>query len=368
MKTTFVSSSGLYDALRSSVLRLQSNLVNAQKEAVTGRHADMGLALGYQAGSTVTLRQEAARLTAITDSNAMVGSRMDAAQASLKSMVDDGNNYVKSLISSPSPTVLKAIAKNGVSGLINGLNASSGDQYLFAGVNTDVAPIKGPIDAGTGVPTAAKESIETAFEDFFGFPVSDSAKVATIDADKLKTFLTTDFKDLFIDHDNVNWTADWCDATVQTVQSRISTNETIQTSISAMSDPSLDPDPSVAEPTHKGFQRMAEAYAMVSALPIENFNTKAYTALVKVATGVAGQAALQVSNQQSVLGNSQERVTSSNSRMAIQQDIMNKSINKMETVDPYEAATKATELMNQLNTAYALTAKIQNLSILNYIS
>jgi flagellar hook-associated protein 3 FlgL len=107
---------------------------------------------------------------------------------------------------------------------------------------------------------------------------------------------------------------------------------------------------------------------MISTLPVEYLNSNTYAKVLQVAGEVAGKSTAQVSNLQSTLGNSQERITSANSRMAIQQDIMNKSITNMETVNQYEAATRATELMNQLNTAYALTAKIQNLSILNYIS
>ena len=71
---------------------------------------------------------------------------------------------------------------------------------------------------------------------------------------------------------------------------------------------------------------------------------------------------------QSKLGGYQQAVTNSTSRMKIQSDLMSNQLSNLEQMDPYSAATKINSLMTQLNTAYALTAQIQKLSILNYIS
>ena len=53
--------------------------------------------------------------------------------------------------------------------------------------------------------------------------------------------------------------------------------------------------------------------------------------------------------------------------MSAQINIMNTQINNLETVDPYEASTRVTTLLTQLQTSYSLTARVQQLTILNYL-
>ena len=54
MKASFVSSSAISQALRYSMLRTQNDLVQAQKEAATGKLADSGLVLGARTAQAVS--------------------------------------------------------------------------------------------------------------------------------------------------------------------------------------------------------------------------------------------------------------------------------------------------------------------------
>ena len=63
----------------------------------------------------------------------------------------------------------------------------------------------------------------------------------------------------------------------------------------------------------------------------------------------------------------QQRVTDANSRMTIQTDIITNHIGALEGVDPYEASTRLSALMTQIETAYSMTARIQKLTLLNYL-
>ena len=56
MKSTFVSTAAVSQAMRYSLMRAQSELTKAQKEVSTGRFADIGLALGSRTGQSVSLR------------------------------------------------------------------------------------------------------------------------------------------------------------------------------------------------------------------------------------------------------------------------------------------------------------------------
>jgi flagellar hook-associated protein 3 FlgL len=53
--------------------------------------------------------------------------------------------------------------------------------------------------------------------------------------------------------------------------------------------------------------------------------------------------------------------------MSIQVDILATQVVALESIDPNEAATRVTQLLTQVETSYALTARIMGLSILNYL-
>ena len=98
MTSTFISTSALSEATRSSLMKLQTKLAQAQKEVATGRFADVGLSLGFKTGQAVSLRQEHARLQSITETNGLVASRLDATQAALKSLAETAQSFQSELL------------------------------------------------------------------------------------------------------------------------------------------------------------------------------------------------------------------------------------------------------------------------------
>lgn len=349
MKTTFMSTSSLSAATRLSLSKAQMKLTEAQKEVTTGRHADVGATLGYKTGQTLTLRQEHARLTTITDTNSVVSTRLSATQAALKSMADDAQLFVGQLIGArdadSGPVVVKAQAKAALTSFTNTINTSLDGAFLFSGINADVKPLTDY----NATPTAAnKQAVADAFLAAFGTTPDDPANVNISDVD-MQAFLDGPFSDLFEDP---AWTTNWSAASDQNVKSRISTSELVETSTNS---------------NDIGVRKLAKAYAMIADLGLENLNENAYKAVVDNATRVAGEAVQNVANEQARLGIAQERVKNANDRMSIQIDIMTNHISLLEGVDPYEASTRVSALMTQVETAYAMTARIQNLSLLKYL-
>ncbi len=76
MKTANISTLALVNATRETRVNLQVKLAAAQKESATGRHADVGLSLGYLTQRTVSLRQDLERLNTFKDTNAVSSSRL----------------------------------------------------------------------------------------------------------------------------------------------------------------------------------------------------------------------------------------------------------------------------------------------------
>lgn len=347
MKTTFTSTSAIADAARLTMLKLQSQLADAQKEVSTGRHADVGAVLGARTGQAVSLRQELTRLQAFTDSNGLVSSRMEATQSALSAVSQEAQSFLGQLAAAPEAgkSVLQNGAKYALSGLIGTLNTKFNGAYLFAGANTDVKPITA---YDQSPPAANQQAVADAFTAAFGFSQSDP-QVADISADDMQSFLDTSFADLFAD---AGWKSAWSSASDQNVRSRISTSELIDTSANA---------------NDEAVRKLASAYTMVAELGSAKLNDAAFQKVVDTASRLTAEAMQGLTATQANLGAAQKRVTDANSRMAIQSDIMTKHISALEGVDPYEASTRLSALLTQVETAYAMTARIEKLTLLDYL-
>jgi len=348
MKTSLVSTSAISLAAQLSVARLQAQLVDAQKEVSTGRYADVGATLGNKTGQSVSMRQEQARLQAIIDSNGPVATRLDATQSTLKSIASQAQSFLNDLMASRTGDVqssLQGEAASGLKSLIGMLNAQIDGTYLFAGINADVRPVA---DYSETPPSANKQAVDDAFFAAFGISQSD-AGVANISADDMQSFLDTSFADLFKDP---AWKSTWSQASDQNVRSRISNSELIDTSANANND---------------AIRALVSAYTMVAGVGTSKLNEGAYQKVVDKAAELVGSAMQGLTGMQADLGTVQQRVTDANSRMTAQQDIITTHIGALEGVDPYEASSRLNSLMTQIETAYSMTARIQKLSLLNYL-
>jgi flagellar hook-associated protein 3 FlgL len=349
MKASFIATSTMAAASRQSIMTLQAKLAEAQKELASGRHADVGLSLGYRAGESVSLRQELTRLQTITDTNAVVTARLETSQAALKSIAADAQTFLGQLIAARNaengPGIAAAQGKAGLDALTDTLNTSVNGAYLFSGINADVKPLN---DYVQDPPSAAQNATASAFQTAFGMAQSD-AGVANISAANMQTFLDGAFAGLF---DDAQWSANWSGASDQNVKSRISSSELIDASTNANA---------------PAFRKLASAYAMVADLNLQGLNTGAYHAVLDQAIELVGSATQDLTGLQADLGTAQERVAHANERMSIQINVITNHIGVLEGVDPTEASTRIASLMTQIETAYAMTARLQHLSLLNYL-
>lgn len=349
MTSTFIATSAVSGAIRSSLMKLQTKLAEVQKEVATGRHADVGLSLGYKAGQTVSLRQEHSRLQSITESNGLVASRLDASQAALQALGEGAQSFLSQLVaarnSDTGPQVIEGQAKAALAGFTDLANTTFNGIALFSGLNTDVKPIT---DYASSPPAANAQAVANAFTTAFGVSQSDPA-VANITPAAMQTFLDGAFANLF---DPSAWSGTWSAAADQNMKSRISTSELVETSVNA---------------NDEAFRKLASAYTMLADLGTQNLNHATYQAVVDEATLVIGDALQGITALQAKLGSAQERVQSASTRMGIEIDIMTAHIGALEGVDPYEASSRLSTLLSQVETAYAVTARIQQLTLLNYL-
>jgi len=348
MKASYVSSHAITQALRYSMLRMQQELVIAQKEVATGRVADPGLALGSRTGHAVSLARDVARLGGLVDSNQLVSSRLGSTQDALSQLSDRAeelrSTLTAALSGSSDPGVVQMDAASMMETLTSVLNTTINGEYLFAGINTDVEPLADFTD-----PAAPnKVAFDQAFLTHFGFAQTAPAAAGISDV-QMENFLANVVEPQFL---GAGWTANWSNATDEPIMSRIALNETAPTSVSA---------------NVTGVRKLAMAAVIASDLLAGPINDGAVAVVVKRALELVAEGVAEIADQQSQTGIAQKRVESASSRLEMQIDLFESTIQGMESVDPYEAATRVSALQTQIETSYALTARIQQLSLLRFL-
>lgn len=349
MKTTSVSSAAMSNAMRYSQMRMQSDLVNAQKEASTGTVADVGLALGGRTAQAVTFSRDLDRLNVIIDSNALVTARLSSTQNSLGQLSSVAQAFLSSLTSAASSDsstgVTQSAGKAAMQQLTSILNTSVNGEYLFAGTNTDVKPI----DDFTAAGSPAKAAFDASFVSYFGF-TQNSPAAANVTAAQMDDFITNNVEPQFL---GSGWQGTWSNATDQQIVSRIALNDTTQTSVSANND---------------GVRKLAMAAAMVTGLLSSNISQAAKDSVVSRSVSLVGEALGGLGQVQSQTGLVEKRVSDASDRMKTQVDLFERHILDLEGVDPAEAATRVADLTTHIETSFALTARLQQLSLLNYLT
>lgn len=356
--TTYVSSLALSSSLRGNLMRSQAGLAEANKEMVTGRYADIGLSIGVRTGQTVGLRNQHDQIKSVITTNGIVAGRVDVTQKAMDGLLETAQTFQSALIAvregENGPTVLFSQAKNNLQALVGALNSTASGQYIFAGIDTQNKPVTDYFAAGA-TPPANKQAIDDAFLATFGFAQDDPAAANITEAD-MKAFLQGAFAAEFADPAGPppatqGW-QNWSAAANQNVSSRISTTEVVEVSTNA---------------NEQHFRDIAKAYTMTFDLGSANLNQNAFRAVVDEAIDTINKAIQGLISDKAQLGTSEERISASTQRLTLQRDIMAKQITGFEGVDSIEASTRVSQLQTQLDTALALTARMQQLSILNWM-
>jgi flagellar hook-associated protein 3 FlgL len=345
-----VSSATLSSILQNTVTRLQSQMSTVSTESSTGLLADIGQTLGANSGQDISLHQQMADLAAISGSNALVSAQLDTASNALTSLQGSAQSVLSQLIEagsgSPGSTAASALqqtASGALDDFASMMNSESGGQYVFAGINNGVAPIAAYSTGG-----AAQTAVDNAFQATFGMAITSNS-VSAIRGAAMTSFLDNQFAALFT---GANWTSTWSSASDTAQTSRIGVNETVTTSVTA---------------NQSGFQNMAQALTMVSALGGLNLSAGAYSALMNQAQSVMTGANNGLIETSAAVGTMQSEVTQANSAIALQQSVLTTRINNEESVNSYDVASQVSNLSTQLQTAYSLTAQIHKLSLVSFL-
>lgn len=351
MKTSFISNLSVQSAMRATVNQVQAELIQAQKEVVSGQHYNIGETLGGTTTRALDLRRERDMMDNLITTNSVVTQRLSSSQMALETISDAGQTVLNTLVAlagSTDSTQLSTTVRtltNSLDQFIDAANTSVNGEYIFAGINTDIKPVGDYISDETG----ARSAFTTAFSSYFGF-AQDDAQVQFITPAQMQDFLDTVVEPMYMS--GAEWATTWSTASDTPMTSRISRTEVVQSSTSINAD---------------GFRQLA--FASVVGIELLNLPVGSDTRAIvsNKAIDVIGKAIYSVDSERGQLGLSENRVARADEVLKAQVDIIRLNLDSLEGVDVYEASTRITALSNQMEISYSLTARIAELSLVNYV-
>lgn len=332
--------------VRSSVLRGQKLLAIAQHELATGRHDDIGLALGGRIGSDIGWRGKLGELEQLIGSAKLAGAEAEFTQTSLASASDLAASFRATLVATRTAEGGRALAREAAEAALatlrDLLNVTYGGRFLFGGINSAASPMAAYTG---GSPEAA---VAGAFSSVFGFSPSDALS-ATLSPGDIQGFLDNQFATLFQDP---AWSWNWSAASSQVQTVRLGAEKTAGASATANS-------PAIRD--------LTQALTMIVSLAGTSLSQSSYEAVVDTSLSLIGRAETELVDDRARIGVAQTDIRDALSRISLSSDIIRKNIATLESVDQYEAATKVNLLAAQLEASYAITGKLNGLSLVKFL-
>jgi flagellar hook-associated protein 3 FlgL len=349
MTSSTISSLALWDASRISMSRVQSQLGAASQEVTTGRHYDVGLALGTGTARAIDARVAIDDIDSIVTMNGVVGQRLSTMQSSMTAMLD----LARSLFTEATQVTQSGVdrelfidsAKSKLATLTSLLSSTNNGTFIFSGTNSLSAPVS---DYLADPPPAARSAVVSAFTSEFSVAPDDPA-VADITADQVKSYWNGTYSALF---ESPSWQTAFSSASDEPTELRIGPQEYASYSVSA-NDP--------------GIRKLYSTLVALVDAGASDMNADAFGQLASLVASGAGAAAADLARSQAALGAVQSRLTNANDRMEIGRNLLNKAVGELEGVDQVEASTRLNSLTTQLQVSYAVTARMFKLSLLEYL-
>jgi flagellar hook-associated protein 3 FlgL len=315
----------LSSGLNETVTRLRERIDTTSEEAVTGQYKDLTAHLSGRIGQAMLSQKAIDDVANERTQLTLKASRLDIIQQSLTAVDDNIGQLgvrMKAALGSEDYTAREAVVRDAQAALastFSTLNTRHGERYLFSGDATNTKP----------------------FADVDSF--LDDVRSMAASATNATDFATQ--MDAYFNTSGSGWQAN------------------IYSGTSDTSDPAsvTGTDPAITK-TVWGLAVLALA-GSDETLALLNGNSDA---LIQAADTLAeGQAAL--TNVRAERGIIQAQIESSKDALDLEETVLTQSFNQMTTRDQYEAASELKQLETGLEAAYTLTARLSNLSLLNYM-
>lgn len=322
---------------RLAIATQDRDLQRARQEMTTGIKSDVFADGSYRAAQTLDLRNRMARADAFATSNKLLNEKLGVMNGAIGGLRTGAQEFLALAVAfgggNQGDSTLQAQAQTVLDRTASYLNTVYAGEYLFSGANTTVGSLQMP--AG-GFPTGT-----------IAAPGGPAEVAAAIDAVNGYFGIGTAFDPAS------NFLDDAYQGSTSLQSAQIDENASIGYGITAR-DESL-------RLIFKGLTMLAQTdiSTLEAGGTYSTWLNEATTALTK---GIAGLQSAEVT-----LGNSEAEVNRAINRQSRLGDLYNNRIVDIEGVDSYEAATRLEALSAQLEASYAVTVRLKNLSLLNFL-
>lgn len=337
---------------REATSRLSTEISDVSREVTTGLKAKPYDDLGFRSSDAIAIRMQITRNDGFLTSNTLLDRRFLAVETSLGAMREVGQGVLEEAFTATpsagqSTGYLSRSARSALETVLQRAAVSDSSGFLMAGTRSDTNPLQAWESANPATGLSPKGVVD----DLIGGPLTTLADVQTAIAN---------LKAAFADADGVNPNRNF-EATFYNGAPSGSPPLTARTSeTQTLSQPAQANDPAMRD--------LIRGLAMLSAVDAgqipdeqaqEVWMTEARTA---IANGLEGLTDLETVTGLR-RGQLQDTINAQQSRA----QFLDGERLKLEGVDQYDAATRLAQLQNQLESSFAVTARLSRLSFLNYL-
>jgi flagellar hook-associated protein 3 FlgL len=347
-----ISTLGSYLQLNGSIRNLQRSLLDGQKELSTGVKADLMAALGSQTTSDVDLRNAYAETTEFKTTAGVVSIRLDTMQTALTSIKDSLDKARIQALTATSPVArqqLQQLAKSTIDQINSLLNTQIDGRYLFAGTQTDTAPVQGQNAVNAATSLSPQQAVAQIIANLG--PMTDAASALNVANG------TDGVSSLFDDSNsdpNLRYTPTvYNGATTGSVTARLDRGYEVDYGLRA-------DNPAIRDALQGLYMLASVPSGSVPDDAYAAWQSQAVSHLDKGFEGVIGMAA-NVGFQQSAVAEATTRHESTLTQL-------NSQIVNLEQADPYETAARLSQLQTQLEATFQVTARMSQLTLTKFLS
>ncbi|HEX2146946.1 MAG TPA: flagellar hook-associated family protein, partial [Pseudorhizobium sp.] len=312
---------------------------------------------------SLDLTRDVLRIKSMLTTNSLATQRLESSEEALSKMSDGAQEVMNALITlgdSKDATMIatfQTTVRNALETVVSFGNTSVNGEYLFAGINSDVKPLESIADGDS----AARQAIDRELNIFLAAQTPPVTKDQMTEA-QTGAFLTK-MEAIFAGAQSLTpvapatvgedfWSTFVSNASDTSMKSRVNQSEVVDTSTSA---------------NVKGMRDFVFT-AFVSEMFINaETSDEGRKEAASRASSYIGSAKLGLDQERTRLGLSAERVKKADETLNAQKNIIETHLNDLESVDAYEASTRVKGLEALVETAYTLTARLQQLSLVNFL-
>lgn len=343
-----VSTLAMHLQLSGGVRMMQRSLMDAQQELSTGRKADLVAALRDRAAEDIDLRNALNDLAEFKSTAQVVASRMDTMQAALtgvRNIAGEMRNTALTSRDSVSRQYLQEAAATAIDRVNSFLNASAAGRTLFAGIQTDTAPMQSAnsVNPGTGLsPQQAVDQVVAALG-----PITDAASALAV-ANGVSSIFDDSNGDPNLRYGSTFYNG----AATGAITARLDRGDTIDYGVRA-------DDPAARE--------LLQGLYMLASVPYGSIPDDAYAAWQDEAVKHLNAGFQGMTDVAAELGYKQSVVEDAMIRHEAAIAQLNNEVATLEAADPFEAALRVSQLQTQLEATFAVTARMSQLSLTKFL-